>query len=200
MNYVSVIKLVLCTGIAVDFVLDIARFFLEHVGTRTERAIKSLETMGPPVVYVDTSKFLAIIVISLADSYVFDVLFQGFLFLILAGFVHGLMHGPIVPSYIGPKSFYVEQEDKDRKERELEERVTKNNRRSRRHTEQHVERCTGIRSRRWSVRALGVKYGVAVFAVLTRKRASSLDIVHSKHSRTCICRHKHSNGQPVAFG
>lgn len=139
LNSISVITLVLCTGISVDFVVHVARSFLEHVGTRKERAIKALETMGPPVFYAGFSTLLAIIVLAGAESYVFRVLFRGFLFLILAGFVHGLVLCPIILSFIGPKSFYVDEEDKERVERELEERVAKNDKPKRqRRTEQEL--------------------------------------------------------------
>lgn len=120
LNSVSVITLVLCAGISVDFVVHIARSFLEHVGTRRERAIKALETMGPPVFYAGFSTLLGIIVLSLARSYIFRVIFQGFLFVILMGFIHGLILGPIILALIGPPSFYLDEEDKQSQERKLE--------------------------------------------------------------------------------
>lgn len=124
LNSVSVITLVLSTGISVDFVVHIMRSFLEHVGTRKERAIKALETMGPPVFYAGFSTFLAIIVLSIARSYIFQVIFQGFLFLIIMGFLHGLILGPIILSLIGPPSFYDSEDDKIEAEKRLEARVT----------------------------------------------------------------------------
>lgn len=122
LNSVSVITLVLCTGIAVDFVVHIARAFLEHVGSRKERAIKALGSMGPPVFYAGFSTFLAIIVLAGAESYIFRVLFLGFLFLIVLAFLHGLILGPILLSLVGPPSFYASEEEKNAAERSLEER------------------------------------------------------------------------------
>lgn len=121
LNSVSVITLVLTTGISVDFVVHIARSFLEQVGTRTERAVKALEVMGPPVFYAGFSTFLAIIVLSGATSYIFRVIFFGFLFLIIMGFLHGLIFVPLVLSLVGPPSFYLDEEDKKRAEEKLEE-------------------------------------------------------------------------------
>ncbi|CDF32996.1 unnamed protein product [Chondrus crispus] len=123
LSSVSVITLVLCTGIGVDFVVHIARSFLEQVGTRTERTIKALETMGPPVFYAGFSTFLAIIVLSGARSYIFQVIFKGFLFLIIMGFLHGLILCPILLSLVGPASFYADEADKENAERVLEERI-----------------------------------------------------------------------------
>eukprot|EP00178_Gracilaria_changii_P005001 TRINITY_DN180_c0_g2_i10.p1 TRINITY_DN180_c0_g2~~TRINITY_DN180_c0_g2_i10.p1 ORF type:complete len:925 (-),score=168.34 TRINITY_DN180_c0_g2_i10:37-2811(-) len=123
LNSVSVITLVLCTGIAVDFVVHIARSFLEHVGTRSERAIKALGSMGPPVFYAGFSTLLAIIVLAGASSYIFQVIFRGFLFLIVMGFIHGLVLGPIILSLVGPGSFYADEEEKERAELQLEESV-----------------------------------------------------------------------------
>lgn len=120
LSSVSVITLVICTGISVDFVVHIARSFLEQIGTRSERAIKSLEVMGPPVFYAGFSTLLAVSILSTAQSYVFRVLFKGFLFLITLGFLHGLILGPVVLSFIGPSSFYQDEGDKERAEMDLE--------------------------------------------------------------------------------
>lgn len=122
LNTVSVITLVLVTGISVDFVVHIARSFLEQVGTKKERAIKALGKMGPPVFYAGFSTFLAIIVLAFAKSYIFQVIFNGFLFLIIFAFLHGLILGPILLSLLGPGSFYESEEEKERAEQELEER------------------------------------------------------------------------------
>lgn len=122
LNSVSVITLVLCTGIAVDFVVHITRAFLEHVGTRRERTIKALAQMGPPVFYAGFSTFLAIVVLAGAKSYIFQVLFFGFFFLIILAFLHGLVLGPVILSLIGPSSFFDTEEQKETAEKELETR------------------------------------------------------------------------------
>lgn len=124
LNSVSVITLVLCAGISVDFVVHISRSFLEHVGSRTERAIKALATMGPPVFYAGFSTFLAIVILSVAKSYIFQVIFKGFLFLIAMAFLHGLILGPILLSLIGPRSFFADEAEKEGAEKQLEELVT----------------------------------------------------------------------------
>lgn len=124
LNSVSVITLVLVTGISVDFVVHIARAFLEHVGSKRERAIKALTTMGPPVFYAGFSTFLAIIVLAGARSYIFKVIFWGFFFLIVFAFLHGLILGPILLSLLGPASFYADEQEKMQAEKELEERFT----------------------------------------------------------------------------
>lgn len=120
LNSVSVITLVLATGLSVDLVVHVARAFLEHVGTRKERAIKALETMGPPVFYAGFSTFLAIVILAAAKSYIFQVLFKGFLFLLVVGGLHGLIFGPLVLSIVGPRSFYESEEDKREQEEKLE--------------------------------------------------------------------------------
>lgn len=124
-NSVSVITLVLCTGIAVDFVVHISRSFLEQVGTRSERAVKALAIMGPPVFYAGFSTFLAIVILAGARSYIFQVIFLGFLFLVVMGFIHGLLFTPIILSLFGPGSFYLDEAEKEAAEKSLEERVTR---------------------------------------------------------------------------
>lgn len=122
LNSVSVITLVLCTGISVDFVVHITRAFLEHVGTRRERTIKALAQMGPPVFYAGFSTFLAIVVLVGAKSYIFRVLFFGFFFLIILAFLHGLVLGPVILSLIGPPSLFDTEEQKEAAEKDLEKR------------------------------------------------------------------------------
>lgn len=119
LNSISVITIVIATGIAVDYVVHIGRAFLEQVGTRKERAIKSLGALGPPVFYAGFSTFLAIIVLAFATSYIFNVLFLGFLALIIIGLAHGLIFGPVLLSFIGPPSFFATEEEKEQTEMSL---------------------------------------------------------------------------------
>ncbi len=118
-NSVSVITIVISTGIAVDYVVHIARSFLEQVGTRKERTEKALGALGPPVFYAAFSTFLAIIVLAFATSYIFNVLFLGFLELILIGVAHGLIFSPLILSLVGPPSFYATEEEKEAAEESL---------------------------------------------------------------------------------
>lgn len=113
LNSISVCTLVLCTGISVDFVVHIMKAFLEHVGTRSERAIKALAQMGPPVFYAGFSTLLSVLALGLSASYVFRVVFLGFTFLIVLAFFHGLVLGPVILSMIGPPSFYGSEEEKE---------------------------------------------------------------------------------------
>lgn len=123
LNSVSVITIVIATGIAVDYVVHVARGFLEQVGTRNERAIRALGALGPPVFYAGFSTFLAIIVLAFASSYIFNVLFKGFIELITIGLGHGLILGPVVLSLIGPASFYASEDEKEAAEAQLEEKI-----------------------------------------------------------------------------
>lgn len=123
-NSVSVVTIVIATGIAVDYVVHIARSFLEQVGeTRSDRAIAALGALGPPVFYAGFSTFLAIIVLAFATSYIFKVLFLGFLELILIGMAHGLIFCPLVLSLIGPKGFYSTEEEKQAADNSLVARL-----------------------------------------------------------------------------
>ncbi len=121
LNSVSVITIVIATGIAVDYVVHISRSFLEHVGTREERAIKALGSLGPPVFYAGFSTFLAIIVLAFATSYIFTVIFLGFLALIIIGLSHGLIFSPLILSLVGPPAFFDTEEEKDEAEMKLVE-------------------------------------------------------------------------------
>lgn len=123
-NSVSVITIVIATGISVDYVVHCARSFLEQVGSRRERAIKALGALGPPVFYAGFSTFLAIIMLAFATSYIFNVIFLGFLALIIVGLLHGLVFAPILLSIMGPPSLFATEEEKEETEMALIESIT----------------------------------------------------------------------------
>lgn len=121
LNSVSVISLAVAVGLSCDQIVHIARAFLEQVGTRRERSIKALEELGPPVFQAGFSTFLAIMMLSIASSYIFKSLFWGFFFLILLSVSHGLVLMPILLSMIGPRGFYDTEEQKEMADLQLEE-------------------------------------------------------------------------------
>eukprot|EP00360_Condylostoma_magnum_P000060 CAMPEP_0168316160 /NCGR_PEP_ID=MMETSP0210-20121227/14650_1 /TAXON_ID=40633 /ORGANISM="Condylostoma magnum, Strain COL2" /LENGTH=145 /DNA_ID=CAMNT_0008295413 /DNA_START=2254 /DNA_END=2691 /DNA_ORIENTATION=+ len=103
-NAVSVVNLVMCCGLAVEFSIHIMTSFLKATGTRKERAKKALIEMGSTVITgIMTTKLIGVIVLGLAPSKVFSLYyFRMYLCIIGLGFINGLAIQPILLSYIGP--------------------------------------------------------------------------------------------------
>lgn len=123
LNSVSVILLSVSVGFSCDSVVHVARSFIEQVGTRKERTIAALDELGPPVFHAAFSTFLAIMALSVADSYIFQSLFSGFASLLILASAHGLILLPILLSLVGPDGFYKTLEEKEADDRRLEEKL-----------------------------------------------------------------------------
>lgn len=117
---VSTIYILICVGLSVDYAAHIAHMFKDSTGTARERAIKSLERIGPCTFNAVLSTLLAVAVMGLSSSYVFRVLFKTlFLVVIIAG-AHGLWLLPTILSLVGgdrdPIETDVTQVDKEKGE------------------------------------------------------------------------------------
>jgi len=99
---VSIINLVLAIGLAVDYSVHVAHAFLQTPGTRQERVDKALEEMGTAVVHGCFSTFLAVLILSTSQSYIFRIFFKQFFGIVIFGGAHGLMFLPTVLSLVGP--------------------------------------------------------------------------------------------------
>lgn len=104
-NAVFVVNLITTLGFGVEFCNHIGMNFMKQVGTRRDRAMKSLATMGPSVVVgIVSTKFLGVIVLAFAPSTLFKLYyFRMYLFIIVCGFFNGLMLLPVILALIGPE-------------------------------------------------------------------------------------------------
>merc|ERR1719326_330625 len=75
---VSIINLVLAIGLAVDYSVHVAHAFLQTPGTKQERVDKALEEMGTAVIHGAFSTFLAVLILSMSQSYIFRIFFKQF--------------------------------------------------------------------------------------------------------------------------
>jgi len=100
---VSIINLVLAIGLAVDYSAHIAHAFMTTPGTRQERADKAIEEMGTAVIHGAFSTFLAVLVLSTSQSYIFRSFFKQFFGICLFGSLHGLVLLPTLLSIMGPE-------------------------------------------------------------------------------------------------
>lgn len=104
LNAVSLVNLVMATGISVEFCSHILRAFVHARGDRVDRAATALITMGSSVFSgITLTKLGGIIVLALAPSQLFKVYYSHmYAALVVLGAMHGLVVLPVVLSYVGP--------------------------------------------------------------------------------------------------
>lgn len=102
-NGVSYISMVMSIGLMVDFIMHVLlRYYENNYGTREERVIETLQTMGASVLVGGLSSLLGVLPLAGATSNVMNAIFKAFIALVLLGISHGLILLPVVLSLIGP--------------------------------------------------------------------------------------------------
>lgn len=102
-NGVVMIYSLIALGLTVDYSIHIGYKYSTVYGTRAERMEKSLSEMGPAVQHGVLSTFLAIIVLSTSESFIFNVFFKMFFLATTLGGLHGLFILPCLLVLFGPE-------------------------------------------------------------------------------------------------
>lgn len=110
-DIVSCIGLELAIGLCVDYAAHVGHTFLTtHEGTRAERALKTVTSIGTAVFLGGGATLLSLSLLSMSKAYTFQAFFKIFLLVILFGLFHGLAFLPVVLSLIGPKAYKADKE------------------------------------------------------------------------------------------
>lgn len=100
-NAVSYVSLVMSIGLVVDFVMHVVLRYFECPGTRREKTVEMLRTMGVSVLIGGVSTFLGTLPLAFSSSEIFTTIFVVFLALVIFGTTHALILLPVLLSTFG---------------------------------------------------------------------------------------------------
>ena len=102
-NAVSYVTLVMSIGLMVDYVMHVLMRYYDSKGTRRERVLETLSSMGASILMGAVSTFLGLLVLAFSTSSVLQDIFISCVGLVCLGTVNGLVFLPVVLSLIGPE-------------------------------------------------------------------------------------------------
>nr|CAH7737017.1 unnamed protein product [Callosobruchus chinensis] len=109
-DLVSCIGLELAIGLCVDYATHVGHTFLTiREGTRRDRSIRTVSSIGSAVLYGGLSTFIGVSMMSLSTAYTFQSFFKIFFLVIIFGLFHGVVLLPVILSLVGPKPYKLHQ-------------------------------------------------------------------------------------------
>ena len=107
---VSYIGLSMSIGLVVDYVMHVLMRYYELKGTRQERTVEMLRTMGASVLVGGLSTFLGTMLLAFSSTRMFYTIFVTFLGIVTLGLGHGLILAPVILATIGPEDESTDQD------------------------------------------------------------------------------------------
>jgi len=104
-DVVSSVMVIIAIGLCVDYSAHICHTFLTISGSRKDRAVSALISIGPAVLNGGLSTLIAIILLAPSDSHVFSTFFKIFLLVVVFGLFHGLVFLPVLLALVGPAAY-----------------------------------------------------------------------------------------------
>jgi multidrug efflux pump subunit AcrB len=101
-DIISCVNIVLAIGLVVDYSVHIGLAFMVAKGSRQDKAVEAVASIGPAVFNGGFTTFLALVLCSLSYSHVFLTFFKVFLLTVSFGLFHGLVLFPVLLSLVGP--------------------------------------------------------------------------------------------------
>merc|ERR1711902_483635 len=103
-DIISCINIVIAIGLCVDYSVHIAHAYMLAKGSCVERAMYSVETIGPAVANGGFTTFLALVLLAASSSHTFLTFFKVFVLTVVFGIFHGLLLLPVLLSLVGPRT------------------------------------------------------------------------------------------------
>lgn len=101
-DIISCISVVISIGLCVDYSVHIGHAYKVAEGSQTEKAIQSIESIGPAVLNGGFTTFLALVLLAGSTSHTFLTFFKVFFFTVIFGLFHGLILLPVILALFGP--------------------------------------------------------------------------------------------------
>merc|ERR1712079_202884 len=102
-DVVVYVSLVMSIGLLGDFIMHTLLRFYEASGTREEKVLDMLATMGTSIFIGSISTFLGAVPLAFSASALFFTICIAFLGMVLLGTAHGLILLPVLLSMFGPE-------------------------------------------------------------------------------------------------
>jgi len=107
-DIVACVSIVLSIGLCVDYSVHVAHAYIIGKGSRLDKAVSALETIGPAVFNGGFTTFLALVLLGFSQSQIFITFFKVFVLTVGFGLFHGLILLPVLLSILGPVDENVE--------------------------------------------------------------------------------------------
>jgi predicted RND superfamily exporter protein len=103
-DIISCVNIVLAIGLCVDYSVHIGLAYMVAKGSRQDKAVEAIASIGPAVFNGGFTTFLAIVLCIFSYSHVFLTFFKVFVLTVMFGLFHGLVLFPVILATIGPLS------------------------------------------------------------------------------------------------